>query len=78
MTFVTNFSILRNFEIQLTDSSVREKKNLISTKDDDKFKNKNIFHHDDDNSIDEKFFIDDDDNIDIELKSMMKEKIKSF
>ena len=78
MTFVINFSILRDFETQLTDFSIREKKNLISTKDDDKFKNKDVFYHDDDNSIDEKSFVDDDNDIDIEFKLMTKEKIKSF
>ena len=48
------------------------------TNDNDKFKNEDVFHHNDDNLIDEKFFIDDDDDIDIKLKSMTKEKIKSF
>ena len=79
MIFVIDFSTLRDFETQLTDSSICEKeKDLILTKDNAKFKNKNIFHHDDNTSIDEKFFIDDDNNIDIKLKSITRKKIKSF
>ena len=68
---MTDFSTSRDFETQLIDSSIHEKeKNLTSTKDDDKFKNKNVFYHDDDNSINEKLFINNDDNINIELKLM--------
>ena len=56
-----------------------KKKNLTSTKDDDKFKNEDVSYYDDNNSIDEKSFVDDNDdnNINIELKSMTREKIKS-
>ena len=79
MTFVTDFSISRNFKTQFINFSVCEnEKNLTSTKDDDKFQNKNFFHHDDDNSIDEKFFVDDDDDIDVKLKLMTKKKSNFF
>ena len=82
MIFLFNFLTLRDFETQFTDSLIREKeKSLTSTKDNDKFKNENISHHNNNNLIDEKFFVDDDDNnhdINIKLKSMTKEKIKSF
>ena len=74
-----NFSISRDFEIQLTDSLIRKKeKSLISTKDNNKFKNEDVFYHDNNNSIDEKSFVDDNDDIDIKFKSMTKEKIKFF
>ena len=79
MTFVIDFSISRDFETQFINSLIREKeKNLISTKNDDKFKNEDIFHHNDDNSINEKSFIDDNDDIDIEFKSMTKKKSNFF